>query len=47
MKCRHEKLIPIGNEPDWDLMNWSNEGNESLKVNMCKICHLLYWENKK
>lgn len=48
-ECQHEKLIPMGNEPDWNLINWDEKpeiGNEHLKVNMCKKCHLLYWENK-
>ena len=45
--CKHEKLIPEGANENYNLMNWYDDGKESdLKVNMCKKCHLLYWENK-
>ncbi len=47
MNCKHEKLTPVGENEEWCLMNWNSEGNEYLKINMCKKCHLLYWENKK
>jgi len=36
----HEKYIPIGNEPDWDLMTWDQEPD--LRVNICKKCSLVY-----
>ena len=46
MNCKHEKFLPPVNEnvypkldDSWNLMNW--DGN-SIKVNMCKKCHLLY-----
>lgn len=47
MSCNHQKFIPKGNEVTWTLMNWEgNDDNKDLVVNMCKICHLLYWEIK-
>lgn len=49
IKCpsggKHEKYNPEGNPPDWNLMNWLQDPkNKNLQVNMCKKCHLLYWE---
>lgn len=51
MECQHEKfLVPVNEnalpplDDSWDLMSWADN---SVKVNMCKKCHLLYWENKK
>jgi len=43
--CIHEKHLPKGEDNDWDLMNWDEHPTaKGLYVNMCKKCHLLYWE---
>jgi len=45
--CKHEKYLPKGNAADWNLMLWEDDlKNKNLVVNMCKKCHLLYWENE-
>ena len=49
--CIHEKYLPSVNEntlppldDSWNLMQWEGK---TIKVNMCKKCKLLYWEDKR
>lgn len=49
---KHEKYIPLLNQDDYDEglpgnWNWFAWNNHTITVNMCKKCHLVYWEENR